>query len=395
MNRWINKRSLIALLLLLGLASCASLKTRNATPVLSELDLPDTIHGRIPRLSKLSDGVLMSWVQKERHHARLTFATLKNGHWSTPIVAAEGDNWLINYADYANVSALDDRHYIASWLVKTGPRGANYHFMVAQSFDAGKHWSEPSTGISFGQLGEHGFVTLQADGRDVLVAWISADRQIAGNYQIYSARLDAAGNWHDTQLVDHATCSCCHPDLATRNGKIMLAYRNRSEDEIRDIALMHYKDGQWSLPEIVHHDGWHINGCPVQGPALSATSQGHVTLWFTAANDHPAVNMAARLSSGHRVFKQLEGGDATGYVDSTVMDDGRVMLLWLSIPPKQGIKLHLQAIDLKNGQFSPALNRTMTRGVIGFPSIQSFGRKVFVAYEGYDQSVKLLQLKNP
>jgi hypothetical protein len=50
----------------------------------------------------------------------------------------------------------------------------------------------------------------------------------------------------------------------------------------------------------VHHDGWHLNGCPVNGPALSASERGATSApaWFTAPQDEGHVFVAFSQNAG-------------------------------------------------------------------------------------------------
>jgi len=143
---------------------------------------------------------------------------------------------------------------------------------------------------------------------------------------------------------------------------------------------------------VIHHDGWKINGCPVQGPAIATSDKAHVIIWFTAAHDSPAVNMVARLASGNRVFKQLQGQTASGFVDSVALPDQRIAMLWLSKALKQSQKLNVQTIDLQSGQLSTRVIRKMPHRVIGFPSMQSFQQSVYIAYESDNKTIKLLRI---
>ena len=47
-------------------------------------------------------------------------------------------------------------------------------------------------------------------------------------------------------------------------------YRNRTDDEIRDIYVSRYEMGAWTVGKPVHNDGWHVEACPVNGPVVSA-----------------------------------------------------------------------------------------------------------------------------
>ena len=52
-------------------------------------------------------------------------------------------------------------------------------------------------------------------------------------------------------------------------------FRNRTDDEIRDIYVTRYEMGRWTAGKAVHDDGWQIHACPINGPAVSA--HGRIT----------------------------------------------------------------------------------------------------------------------
>jgi len=65
----------------------------------------------------------------------------------------------------------------------------------------------------------------------------------------------------------------------------IVAYRDRSDTEIRDIYVSRSVGSNWSQPVAVHRDNWQIAACPVNGPALSADGTAVALAWFTAKGD--------------------------------------------------------------------------------------------------------------
>jgi hypothetical protein len=50
--------------------------------------------------------------------------------------------------------------------------------------------------------------------------------------------------------------------------------------EVRDIAVARYESGRWSEPVYPGAEGWRIEGCPVNGPALAADRDRVALAWF-------------------------------------------------------------------------------------------------------------------
>src|SRR4029450_8817957 len=78
----------------------------------------------------------------------------------------------------------------------------------------------------------------------------------------------------------------------------IVAFRDRSQDETRDIYVSRLADGRWTKPEPVHRDNWQINACPVNGPAISASGRDVAIAWFTVAEDQGRVFVAFSADAG-------------------------------------------------------------------------------------------------
>ena len=59
--------------------------------------------------------------------------------------------------------------------------------------------------------------------------------------------------------LDATTCDCCQTSIAKTSEGPIVVYRNRSENEIRDIYISRFRDNIWEKPIAVHNDGWEIN----------------------------------------------------------------------------------------------------------------------------------------
>jgi hypothetical protein len=108
----------------------------------------------------------------------------------------------------------------------------------------------------------------------------------------------------DEKTVDTDVCTCCPTGLVSAEFGGGALYRGHTSEEIRDIQVARLVNGAWEQPHAVHDDHWKINGCPVNGPALSER-KGRLTLaWFTGENDELQVQLAFSGDSGKR-FKDL------------------------------------------------------------------------------------------
>lgn len=149
-------------------------------------------------------------------------------------------------------------------------------------------------------------------------------------------------------------CECCPTAAAVTADGPIIAYRDRSPDEIRDIYVSRLVSGKWSEPAAVHRDNWKIAAYPVNGPALSANGKKVATAWFTAKGDVGHTFVAFSSDSG-RSFNapiQLDDASALGRVDVALLDDGSAAATWIEFADGKA-HFRLRRIT-RSGERSPA-----------------------------------------
>ena len=82
----------------------------------------------LPHLSAYNNQPMLSWVSPDASAHVLSYATLSANGWSQPAVAATGDNWFVNWADFPSVVKLGNNLIAAHWLQKTA--GGPYAYDV-------------------------------------------------------------------------------------------------------------------------------------------------------------------------------------------------------------------------------------------------------------------------
>jgi hypothetical protein len=169
-----------------------------------------------------------------------------------------------------------------------------------------------------------------ADGR-VLAAWLDGRNRAQGAkaQQLFARILgDPAG---DT-LVDPSVCDCCQTALtAFPDGGALVAYRGRTEQEVRDIRTARFRGREWDEPRLLNNDDWRIAACPINGPRLSSDGGRVAVAWFTAADNDPRVLASYSPDAGARFLLplRLDRGKPVGHVDTTILRDGAMLATWL------------------------------------------------------------------
>jgi hypothetical protein len=174
---------------------------------------------------------------------------------------------------------------------------------IARSTDGGRTFGAPASLQSAGAAGDRGWHALALDDQGVAhVLWLDhrglAEAKAAAGgaqapshehkgehdgvamaqrpglrYATFGARVSA-----DRQLTP-GVCYCCKSAaVALPGGRLVAAWRHVYEGNLRDIAFTESRDGGATFAPVarVSEDGWAINGCPDDGPALAAGQDGRV-----------------------------------------------------------------------------------------------------------------------
>ena len=148
----------------------------------------------------------------------------------------------MNWADFPSVVPIDERFWLAHWLVRAGESPYAYDIYLASSVDGGVHWGAPFKLNLDGTATEHGFVSLFPLGSGAGALWLDGrETPQGGGMTVRVARVDARGLTSDEKVLDAFACDCCQTDVAVATEGPVLVYRDRSEDEIRDISLSRWQ----------------------------------------------------------------------------------------------------------------------------------------------------------
>jgi hypothetical protein len=281
-------------------------------------------------------GLLLSWLEpRPEKRWALRIAARDASRWSEPRTVLESDRFFVNWADFPSAVETPNGDWVVHWLEKTEAKPYAYHVRVSRSRDQGRQWSTPITVHGDRSPTEHGFVAMvpNPDGT-VSIAWLDGGQMAAdtaGTMAVRAAALRADGTVVGETMLDGRTCECCQVAMARTSSGLIAVYRDRSADEVRDIAAVRELGGRWSEPRLIHADGWVWRACPVNGPDVDATAQDVAVAWFTAANGQSRVKTSfsadGGLSFGRPVV--VDEGNPLGRVQVRLLPDGAAVVAWL------------------------------------------------------------------
>ena len=302
-----------------------------------------------PNLAVTPDGrVVLTWLEptgpEGSRRRALKLAVRTAGQWSEPRTIVESDSFFVNWADFPSLVALHDGGWIVHWPAVVPGGTYAYHVRLAISRDSGRTWSTPLSPHRDRTPQEHGFVSLVPwDDSTAAVAWLDGREMreatdpahdAEGDMTLRFTTVGSDGRLGAEELLDRRTCECCQTAMVRAASGLVVAYRDRSQAEIRDIAIVRRVDGAWTAPAIVGPDNWHYPGCPVNGPALDAAGDTVAIAWYTAPNNDPRVHAAFSLDGGATWTRpaRLSERRAEGRVDVVLLRGGEAMASWIEDP---------------------------------------------------------------
>ena len=269
------RRCTALLAALAALAVSVAVRAGGAGPwTIGQLDSPAGAQSAQPQLSSSGRGLILSWVERDATTAVLKFADKTDSGWSPPRTVASGSDWFVNWADVPSVVRLAGGDLAAHWLQKSGPDTYAYDVRVAYSKDDGRTWSRAITPHTDGTKTEHGFASLfQSPGAGLGLVWLDGRAMGAASHGhaagAMSLRSAAFGrDWRQTAetSIDSRVCECCPTAAAVTSEGPIVAFRNRGEDEMRDIYASRLENGSWTEPRPIHADGWKMPPVRSTGP---------------------------------------------------------------------------------------------------------------------------------
>ncbi len=330
----------------------------------------------------------------------MRFSRLEGDTWSEATTIASGRDLFVNWADFPSPARARDGSLYAHWLVKSGKGAYAYDVHVARSSDRGRTWSPLGKLNDDATESEHGFVSFVQEEGGVRAFWLDGREMAAegeghggGEGENGHGGGDHAGSMglrtalvgakvEASVLLDARTCECCQTAAVVTARGTLVAYRDRSEGEIRDISFVTREADAWSEPRTLHADRWEVPGCPVNGPSLASSGETVVAAWYTAERNRGRVLAAFSADSGATFGTAIEidSDQPMGRVDVDLLPDGDAVVTWLAASEEEGV-IRLRRVD-PAGRAGAAtdLAKTLKSRAAGFPRAAVSGSRIIVAW---------------
>jgi len=373
-----------------GATSAPAAAPPSWTVTVTEGTGPAGANSSLPQLTSSDRGVIASWVEQSgQSTTTLKFSERTASGWSAPMTVSSGNSWFLSYADPPNVLRRPDGTLVANWLVSTDPALEGSDLNITYSKDDGKTWAKSFLPHHDGTKGQHAFPSFfEMPGNMLGVVWVDARAQAANpenleaSYSLRYAAFDPSWKRTAEGEIGMKTCECCSTSSAVTSDGVITAYRDRTDKEIRDIAVTRFENGKWTEGAIVHPDNFETFSCPVNGPMVSARGRDAVVAWFTVKNDQ-GQSWAAFSNDAGRTWGtpiRLDDGGSLGRVDVELLDDGSATATYVEFADKRG-QFRLRRIE-PSGMKSAPINVAGVEGSSssGFPRMARQGKELVFAW---------------
>ncbi len=333
---------------------------------------------------------LLSWIENENDSLyTLKYAEYLNGKWDEARTIATGTDWFVNWADFPAVAENNGK--ILSHFLQMSAQGTYTYDIRMKLFSSQTNtWRDDFMLHNDGTKSEHGFVTMLPYKDDsFFVTWLDGRNTTGGHdhggasaMTLRAAEITAKGTIVDELALDHKTCDCCQTSAAiTRNGPVVV-YRDRSDNEIRDIYITRKIDSTWSDPTPIFRDDWKIAGCPVNGPRADVIDNILAVAWYTGALEIPRVKVAFSQNSGIGFEKPIliDETFTIGRVDLAMIDKENALVSWVTSQESKtvvkAVKVHISG-EIGKEIIVSELNPSRASG---FPQLEIVNDEVLFAW---------------
>lgn len=200
------------------------------------------------------------------------------------------------------------------------------------------------------------------------------------------------------QAITGGVCYCCKTTLAaTPDGSFYAAWRHVYPGNIRDIAFTLSRDNgaTFASPVRVSDDGWALDGCPENGPAMAIDAEQRVHVAWptlvasTESGREPTLALFYAMSHDGRTFtprQRIPTVDVPRHVQMAIAPGGAVVVTWDE--GAQGIRRVAFAHGIPDANHRVAFERQVANGAdpATYPTLASSQDGVLAAWTRGDPS---------
>ncbi len=327
-------------------------------------------------------GALLSWLEKSSGDSlSLKYSIRRGEKWSEPRTIVANRQFFRQPAESPSVIAFPGGSLLAEW-VETGD-GEAENLFVSASAD-GIKWTTPALAHKDRSPVQHALASIVASGdKEASVVWLEALKGEDAPSALKRTVVSSDGKVLKEETLDSDVCTCCPTSIAKTAKGLIVAYRDHTPQDIRDIGVVRFEGGHWLPSHILNPDKWEINACPVNGAAVAARDNRVAIAWYTEAQDMPRTQLMLSSDDGATFGKpiRISVGNSFGHTSVALDEQGGAVVSWLEEGKgDDGVRLLARRVTAA-GVAGPVTQVTQgSRSSVGYPRLLQVGKEAWIAW---------------
>jgi len=342
--------------------------------------------------SNAADGSpLLSWIEtSEDGFDSLHYAIHRTSGWSEVRTVATKRHMFHHAAELPEVIALSGGTLVAHW-VELPKEDSEAEFLYFSISADGVRWSSPRIAHRDKSLVQHGLGSMVGSGpAEASLIWLQALKGEDGPVSLMRTVVSAAGGILKEEMLDPDVCACCPTSVVKTARGLLVAYRDHTPDNIRDISTIRLENGRWSAPRNLYPDRWQLDACPVNAASAASKGDDVSVSWYTASDKQPRVEVAFSRDNGASFGKPavVSTGQAYGYTSTVPDESGGAFVSWLE--RGDGIARLLSRHVTGSGVLGPVLKVAEgEREALGYPRLLRSGDATWIAWGNGERGTRV------
>ncbi|HUJ51891.1 MAG TPA: exo-alpha-sialidase [Bryobacteraceae bacterium] len=327
-------------------------------------------------------GTVLNWIEASKDGSySLRYAVRHGDSWSQPVTIAAHRHFFRHPAEVPEVMEMAGGHWLAHWV--ENQESSDAEFVYVSSSADGIHWTTPLMAHRDRSPVQHGLVSMAENvGGGASLFWLEALKGEDGPVYLMRTVVDGSGKEVNEERLDDDVCACCPTAVAKTTKGLVVAYRDHTPKDIRDIAVVRLENGHWSPSKIINPDNWQIDACPINAASIAARGDKVAIAWYTAAHDSSQVKIVFSADGGSTFSKPViaSTGHAFGYASVVLDDSGNATVSWLEQGSGGGARVLVRTIS-SGGAPGPVLEIAKgEKSELGYPKLVRSGKDTFIAW---------------
>ena len=372
--------------------SCSNKKTEGESVLLSNSKNKATC---VSFSSDENNQPVVSWCETGEHDTKmffLSFLDKQQNTFSNPVDVPIEQSATFHEEGMPKIAIKGDGTIVAVYEIAAPTEQNRFAGFVKyiQSFDKGKTWTSPHYLAADTTPGKgHSFAsaTRLSDG-EIGACWLDVAFENAKNGRpVLFAKTNGRNGFNGETVVDSLACQCCRTAISCDGkGNISIMFRDILSDSIRDMSLVTSTDDGKTFSRAMPftNDGWVINGCPHNGPAVANVGGNSFATWFTGG-PNSGVYFAALNSKGEVTDRKTISPNARNIQLCVLPND--IKLVAYNEGQKISDSFYTKIMVNKiTGDKMFTMDITPEKSKAGYPVLQALNHdKVVVAWEENDK----------